>query len=266
MSFWFSCVNAEKDPQIKAGDKMGEARDKELFDEYFDSIFKQSNELSGEAFHRTAENLGKDLERFLPLDKSARILDVGCGCGHFLSYLKNKGYLDASGIDVSPQQVDYCVKTAGVRASLANASEFLKDKAGHYDFISMMSMLEHLPKDSVVPMLRAACSSLRGGGTLIVVVPNMSSIIASALRYRDFTHECGFTETSLNQVLWMAGFREIELFPMPPKTVPSTWKQVLRAPMQKILHGLLGLMYRCEGYYSPKVLTPGLKAVARKKA
>ena len=244
---------------------MGNSRDEELFDEYFDSIFKQSNELTAGAYERSAENLGRDLEKFLPRDKSAKILDVGCGCGHFLYYLKRMGYLDASGIDVSPQQVEYCLKTAGVKASRANASEFLKGKDGYYDFISMMSMLEHLPKDSVVPMLRTVHAALKDGGTLIVVVPNMASIIGASLRYRDFTHECGFTETSLNQVLWLAGFREVELLSMPPKTSPSTWKQAFRSPMQKIAHGLLGLAYRCEGYYPPKVLTPGLKAVAKKK-
>lgn len=243
---------------------MGKDREKGLFDEYYDAIFKQSNDLSGDVFEKVGDSIGKDLEKFLPADRSAKILDVGCGCGHFLYYLKKSGYTDAEGIDVSHQQVDHCVKTAGVRAHFADAGEFLAGKAGQYDLISMMSMLEHLPKNDVVPILKAAHKALKPGGTLIVVVPNMSGIIAPAIRYRDFTHECGFTESSLQQVLWIAGFREMELLPVPPKA-PSTWKQIFRAPLQKMVHAALGMIYRCEGYYPPKVLTPGLKAVARKK-
>ncbi|MDD3089736.1 MAG: class I SAM-dependent methyltransferase [Candidatus Omnitrophica bacterium] len=243
---------------------MGDVQDKGLFDEYCDSIFKQSNDLSSEVFESTAENIGRALQGVLPRDKAARILDVGCGCGHFLHYMKRKGYVDVSGIDVSPQQVDHCVNTVGVKAYLADAQKYLEDKTEYYDFISMMSMLEHLPKNNVVPTLKSVHASLKDKGTLVVVVPNMASIIAPTLRYRDFTHECGFTETSLNQVLWLAGFRKIDVLSMPPKTAHSTWKQVLRTPMQKTLHAFMGIIYRCEGYYPPKVLTPGLKAVAIK--
>ena len=38
--------------------------------------------------------------KFLPVDKTARILDIGCGIGHFLAYVKSKNYNNFLGVDI----------------------------------------------------------------------------------------------------------------------------------------------------------------------
>jgi hypothetical protein len=48
--------------------------------------------------------------------------------------------------------------------------------------------------------------ALEPGGCLICQVPNASSGIASRWRYGDWTHHCSFSETSLDFVLYNAGF------------------------------------------------------------
>ena len=45
-------------------------------------------------------------QRFLPNDNSARILDIGCGCGGFVHFLHKAGYALAEGVDVSKEQVE----------------------------------------------------------------------------------------------------------------------------------------------------------------
>jgi len=39
------------------------------------------------------------------MDRSARILDLGCGHGAFIYFLREAGYTDVVGVDKSPEQV-----------------------------------------------------------------------------------------------------------------------------------------------------------------
>ena len=52
------------------------------------------------------EHVTRSLERcfadWLPSDRSAPILDAGCGEGNLLAFLRAKGYANLSGFDLSP--------------------------------------------------------------------------------------------------------------------------------------------------------------------
>jgi len=43
------------------------------------------------------------IKNALPIDKKARILDIGCGLGSFMIFLKNEGYENVYGIDISDE-------------------------------------------------------------------------------------------------------------------------------------------------------------------
>src|SRR4051794_30806422 len=43
--------------------------------------------------------------RLLPSDRQAPMLDVGCGSGGMVWWLQQRGYANAAGIDISPEQV-----------------------------------------------------------------------------------------------------------------------------------------------------------------
>ena len=83
---------------------------KKLFEDYFDSIFSHSNVFSKGEYENSFLQFDLNYGNFMPRQKEARILDVGCGTGHFLYYLAKKGYDNYLGIDLSPQQVDFCRK------------------------------------------------------------------------------------------------------------------------------------------------------------
>ena len=46
------------------------------------------------------------LERFLPTGRDATVLDCGCGDGSFLLWLKDEGFSDPAGVDLSGEQVE----------------------------------------------------------------------------------------------------------------------------------------------------------------
>ena len=60
------------------------------FREYLDSIFKYSNVFSQEEYERHCSAFETNYGRFMPQDRKSKILDIGCGAGHFLYFLSNR--------------------------------------------------------------------------------------------------------------------------------------------------------------------------------
>lgn len=176
-----------------------------LYSKYNSTIYgeKQSDlALPYESFDREYSDL-------LPSNKNASILDVGCGMGHFVSYLRHKGFQNVRGVDHSAEQVQCCLSAGLPVEKIDDVFEFLKSQKNSFDLIMMSDVLEHFDKNEVMQVLEDLRDALKIGGTLVLRVPNMSSIYGLHARYLDFTHEVGFTESSLNQVLLCTGFSKI---------------------------------------------------------
>ena len=62
-----------------------------IYKNYFDAIYRSSNILTKKEYKTSADNFNLNFGKYLPLKKSAEILDIGCGAGHFLHFLKIKG-------------------------------------------------------------------------------------------------------------------------------------------------------------------------------
>lgn len=96
----------------------------------------------------------------------AEVLDVGCGAGGFATLLAGRaGHVDA--LDVSP------VMVAAARERVPANVTCIEDDVltrplppGHYDAVTSISTLHHLPLPEVLPRLAA---SLRPGGVLAAV-------------------------------------------------------------------------------------------------
>ena len=235
-----------------------------VFDEYFDSSFKHGNILTSEQYEKTAGDFDALYEAIVPQDRKASFLDIGCGAGHFLYYLAKKGYSNFLGIDLSIQQIDYCKKNISENVQHADAFEFLKNKVDFYDVITAHDVLEHIPKHSSIQFVQLVYSALKSKGISILRMPNMSNPFSLNSRYNDFTHEIGFTEKSLYQLLWLGGFRNIEILPSKTITVRSFHNRV-RKILVKALHGFIKFSYYIQDFTVPENLDKNLTVVARKE-
>lgn len=155
----------------------------------------------------------KNYLKHLPKDKDARILDVGCGLGHFLYFLESEGYKNYLGIDISGECVSFC-KNRGFNVALYDAKAFFKQSNDSFDVIVMNDILEHLEKKEGIRLLTLARERLNENGKLILKVPNASNpIVGLSCRYADLSHEIAFTETSLRQMLRLCGYTNILIYP-----------------------------------------------------
>jgi len=216
-----------------------------------------------ETLERDCRVWGDYFRALLPTDKHARLLDLGCGYGSFLYFLRKEGYANVLGVDASPEQIAMAQTLAIPGAVRGDCREFLENRAEGYDCITAFDLLEHLTKDETLALLRAAHQALAPGGLLLLKTPNADGPFGAKVLYSDFTHEQAFTPRSIAQVLSATGFEQIEVLPEGPRVhgLVSTarWAawQVLRAALVFYLGAETG---RVRGH----VLTQNLIATARK--
>lgn len=187
---------------------------------YRDRIYKNyaSNfqDTTKEFNANAAENWSRPYYRYfrnwLPLDKGSRILEVACGGGRFLYFLKKMGFNNLDGVDLSPEQTALSKQVIpSERVHECNAINYLKTQFETFDLLVGLDLIEHLSKHECLEFIDACHNALCPGGRLILQTPNGESPWAGHMRYGDFTHEIGFTPNSLVRLLRMAGFVDIEV-------------------------------------------------------
>lgn len=178
------------------------------------------NNLYGE---QTLENFRKEFSafkayfgRFLSKEKTVKVLDLACGSGGFLYWLEQSGYSAVYGIDTSREQIEFAKKLGVNNAYETDAVSFLKSKKEEYDIIFARDFLEHLNKNELLEVTECIFNSLKRGGIFMVQTVNAETLFGARLRYSDMTHEIAFTQTSIEQLLRVAGFVNVAVYPMRP--------------------------------------------------
>lgn len=188
--------------------------------------FKELIDHYGAHYERMTEveRLPDDLSR-LRLDRLPRwldeislescILDLGCGKGHLLSAMFRLGYRNIQGVDLSPQMIHAARALLPPCVPLIQADilEFLDSVEPEiFDVVFFHDVLEHLPRQITIPVLKKLYNILKTGGRLSIRVPNMASLISGYTSSIDFTHITHFTEWSLLQVLEASRFHTEKVF------------------------------------------------------
>lgn len=232
------------------------------FDQYREVFFDALH--AGHDYDAIAQGYGEYYYDCLPGDRSAPILDVGCGAGQFLRFLEMQGYSRAEGIELSEQQAEWARKRIASPVQVGDVAAFLAARSEGYAAITLNDVLEHIPKERIVGFLETLRAGLTDDGVLVVNVPQVSGITTLYTRYNDFTHQLVFTEMSLRQVLMMAGFREVRFV---PERWPIKWtpRHILYRLVRWIWHRILRLIYFVEmpGERPPSTWQTRLVAVAK---
>ena len=148
--------------------------------------------------------------------KTGKLLDYGCGTGHFLQYAKEKGWT-VSGIE--PDTDARSIAQTNVDQHIyKDLEEFnTKNQTSSYDTIILFHVLEHVHQLNDV--LSQLISLLKEKGTLIIALPNHLSF--DAIHYKEFwaaydvpRHLYHFTQNDLANLAQKHGLKLVATIPM----------------------------------------------------
>lgn len=159
----------------------------------------------------------------LPADKTVAVLDVGCGGGYALGALREMGFTSLTGVESDAGQAASCAKKGLSVALTADTIAFLRERAGQFQLLLCLDVIEHVPHDTQLRFVAALAAAIAPGGRLICTVPNANSTLASRWRYNDWTHHGSFTEHSLSMILHSGGFTDIQVGAAEFLTRPANW-------------------------------------------
>lgn len=201
---------------------------------------------------------------WLPQDRNTRILDIGCGSGQFLYFLKERGFTRAEGIDLDRTQVEIA-RTLGLKAECVDASSYLDRAGDDYGFIAMLDIIEHFRRDELFPLMETIVSRLQVGGRLVASVPNAESPVGLPCYFADITHEMAYTAGSLEEMLFCHDLKVVAFrdpWPAPIDLPRALYRQ--GALTMRTLAGLL--RYRALGLEPPRLWSNVFWVLAEKGA
>ncbi|MFX0137914.1 MAG: class I SAM-dependent methyltransferase [Candidatus Hodarchaeota archaeon] len=199
-----------------------EKEKEEIKEKYLTSIFLKRNPITKKHFDLNAKNYFLNYGPYIPKQRDIKILDIGCGMGHFLYALTINGYHNFIGIDISSQMINfiknfnnpdlnYVFKLISKKVEKADVFDFLDKFEGKFDLIVANDVIEHIEKRKILDFFKLVRNNLKDNGIFIAKTANMTNLVSNMLFYDDFTHEYGFTNLSLTQVYLLGGFKNVRV-------------------------------------------------------
>jgi SAM-dependent methyltransferase len=178
-----------------------------VFRRYFETTAARSHGASARDYARAADGLLRRFGRWLPDDRDAVCLDLGCGTGHMLYLLEREGFRRTTGVELDQEQLNAARPFVHGALVAGDVLEYLGGcPTASVDLVSAVNFLEHLSKDTLLSLLREIRRVLRAGGSLVAMVPNAVSPFGGLTRHWDITHEWAFTPNNFRQLAPLAGF------------------------------------------------------------
>lgn len=242
---------------------------KKIFDNYLTNQYSncEKTDFTNEAqvlelLNRNKAPIDSNLGRFFEtkIQKEDKVLDLGCGYGSFLFFLKAHGYENVTGVDISTEEITVCKKLfKEYKFHQTDIHDYIRSTDEKFNVVYLSHVLEHIRKEELFGFLEGVRNILTDDGVFIIVVPNCAAYFnGAANRYGDITHELGFTDISMRQVLRVAEFRHVEIRNF--FGVSTIWLNVLR----RIARFVFEVFIQVLGYGKQEVYTPSLLVVAKK--
>lgn len=219
---------------------------------------KTKKQVGGRLFNAEIEYYQQDWHDYYPtivrlVPSNSFVLDIGCGRGGLLEYLRDKKNCRVAGVDMSDEAIRI-LKEKGIEAIKADVEE--DEIPGSYDVIILAAVLEHLIDPlSVLSKLR---NNLRNTqGCIIIGVPNFSHIFARIqhlfgknvtrfgnsevdmkLGIQPQGHIQFFNKPTLSHVLEKTGYKPLEWSYYSPPPLRKSKVALHKLPPAWIIHKL----------------------------
>ncbi len=197
--------------------------------------------LAKAAFRERVNHFRYRLLPWLPLRSDALLLDIACGCGESLVAIRELGFANVHGCDISEEQIRRSKEHLPPDCLTHGPFQtFLRAEDRLYDCIIASHVLEHLDHDALLEGMALVRSRLVPGGRFIVLVPNAASPVGLIYAFGDLTHRIYFSGMSLAQAGVMAGYEVEYLGGVKPE--PRGWRGRFRAGLWWVIEPFIRLL------------------------
>ncbi len=233
---------------------------------YYENHYKHVN--TNFNLNKYTKQIKLELKDFLK-NTSLRVLEVGSGCGYLLKVLENEGFHNLTGIEIDSYQCSESKKLLTIseiyNIGIIDYLQKIENDTNKYDIIIMYDLIEHIPKDEVLELLKQLYKNMNTEASLIIKTPNMDSpLFGVMMRYIDFTHELGLSEISMKMILRESGFSNIFCTGVPVciKSPLSYIPIILKSIFEFFLKSLFFIYIGKRAY--KLIFTPNFITIARK--
>lgn len=185
------------------------------------------------------------IANWISKDRNIKVLDLGCGYGAFLYFLKKEGYTNLEGVDNSFKQVELAKDLGLSFIQNADVLQVLKKYPdSFYDLIIAFDILEHFNKQDVRFVMSEIYRILKNGGRLILHIPNGEAIFSGSVYWSDLTHETCFTRNSIKSLINAVGFKKLNFVEDTP--IVHGIKSFIRYILWSIFRTIFRLIHMAE--------------------
>lgn len=175
------------------------------------AIGKVSQIVSNKSRNEKIDLYRKRWKNYLPEHKEIEIVDLGCGEGDFMLFLKNEGYNNVQGVEIEVDRAKLANHKSGFDVISKDALVYLTEIETKFDVIAMLNLIEHLELDKVYELFEILLMRLKREGRVFIETPNLASPISGAIAYGDLTHKCFFSPATIAELASRFGFEIIEI-------------------------------------------------------
>ena len=151
-------------------------------------------------------------EKIIRFKKGGRIIDIGCGDGCFLRYMKKNNW-EVFGVEISELASNYARKEVGLNIFTGELLD-AKFPNEHFDVVTLWAVIEHL--HNPLGILTEINRILRRDGLLIFNTQNIESAEAKIFKNKWYhldtpRHLYDFSPDTLKQMLTKTSFNILEM-------------------------------------------------------
>lgn len=213
-----------------------------------------ADDAGDELYGRHLDGVGRD----------GLVVELGAGAGHFLAYLRRKGFTRLRGVDLSAPLVALA-KAQDLDVGHGEARDFLAGLAdASCAAVVAIDLVEHLQRDELLETVKACRRVLQPGGVLLVQTVNGQGLFPGQVMFGDYTHVTILNPASLTQVLALCGFEAVTFHETGP--LGRATKDRLRKAAWRLTKSLLNLLRWIEARKRQDVWTENMICCCRKPA
>ncbi len=181
---------------------MTRGQSNDFYDSYKDFKDYETPQLS----KKSAVCFDEEIWQALGLSADKSVLEIGCGTGLVLLYLKSKGVENLLGVDRDPALEAFVPAEVKDHFIAGDVFSVLGETDRKFDAVLLMDVVEHFSPNDAVALLRLVDSHLAPGGKVLLRTPNAASPWGFSHQFGDLTHCTPFCPGSMRQLALASGF------------------------------------------------------------